>query len=304
MSPTPSGSTPDRHLAPGVRARTVTLRGVRSSYLAGGRGPAVLLLHGNGGSARRWELSLPHWNDAGVSFYVPDLPGFGGTEPFRQRPDLERYTVFVGDFISQVIPESEAARVAIVGHGFGALIAANFAVRFPRCVRRLVLADAVGARPRDSIVRRLSRRTRMRTWLAQALCSPRLFPFLVSRVLYRPARVPSWAIEALRRDFVRSAAFLDLLDHLSPEAASAYERVSVPTLVLWGAQDRLVRPRHGARLARRMSGAAWEALDGAGHLSMMDRPAEFVAAAARFLHARERDEQAVERVVEGQFSPG
>src|SRR5262249_45299273 len=62
-------------------------------------------------------------------------------------------------------------------------------------------------------------------------------------------------------------------------------RITAPTLLLWGRQDRLVVPRYGTLFAEKIPRARLETIDDAGHLLLLERPEAVAAALARFAAA-------------------
>jgi pimeloyl-ACP methyl ester carboxylesterase len=153
--------------------------------------------------------------------------------------------------------------VALVGHSFGAMACLGVAAALPGSVSRLVLV----APP-------------VRT------ASPRLVGNALP-VLRTLLRLPAGAALTLVTDFAtRSpAALLSAAGELlALDGDPGLEREpAVPTLVIWGARDAIV-PLGGADwLARELPGARLAVIPEAGHVPMLDRPAEFTAALRGFL---------------------
>ena len=70
-----------------------------------------------------------------------------------------------------------------------------------------------------------------------------------------------------------------------PDMRAHLGRISVPTLIISGAEDRLTPPAQGEALHRGIAGSNFFTLDGCGHLSPLERPAEVAALLAKFLNA-------------------
>jgi pimeloyl-ACP methyl ester carboxylesterase len=73
-----------------------------------------------------------------------------------------------------------------------------------------------------------------------------------------------------------------------PKLASRLHRVQCPTLLLWGAQDRLVPPSYGEAYRKHLPHAQWQTIPDCGHLAMFEREAAFVEAVTRFCRGGER----------------
>jgi pimeloyl-ACP methyl ester carboxylesterase len=100
-----------------------------------GRGRPILFLHGWVGSWRYW---IPTMQAVSVSFraYAIDLWGFGDSAKNPQRYTLDQQVVLLSRFMDQM----GIGRVALVGHGLGALVAVLFAKRYPEAVDRVMAA--------------------------------------------------------------------------------------------------------------------------------------------------------------------
>ena len=106
-----------------------------------GRGRPIIFLHGWVGSWRYW---VPAMQTAAMSFrtYALDLWGFGDTAHDNSCYTLNQQAILLDRFIQ----EMGIGRVALVGHGLGALMAILFTREFPQIVDRLMMVDV----PMDS----------------------------------------------------------------------------------------------------------------------------------------------------------
>ncbi len=226
-------------------------------YQVSGDGRPVVLVHGLGGSARWWrsttaELGRDH------RVIVPELPGFGYGRG-RRRFALGDAAPVLGGLVERL----GGGRVDLVGHSFGALLCMAVAAAEPERVRRLVLI----APP-------------VRT------ASPRMMGNVlpVMRTLLRLPR--GEALSVLGGFATKSPAALlraagEILA-LDGDPGPGVEP-TVPTMVMWGSRDAIV-PMDGADwLAETLPGAGVQVIPGAGHIPMLDRPAEVNAALREFL---------------------
>lgn len=217
-------------------------------YRAAGEGPAVVLVHGLGGTARWWtatEAALARTHRV----IVPDLPGFGYA--LRGRPfGLEDAPSVLGGLIERL----GAGRASLVGHSFGALACLGVAGALPAAVERLVMIGAPV-------------RTASPALLGNALPAARTILALPPAA----ALMVAWDIVTRSPAALLRAAGEILA--LGGEPAIAGEP-PVPTLVIWGARDALVPVRGAGWVARAMPGARVRVIPGAGHVPMLDRPGE------------------------------
>ena len=114
----------------------VTLEGEIIHYEVLGRGRPLIFLHGWIGSWRYW---VPTMQAASISFraYAIDLWGFGDTAKRPAMYALEHQIKLLEDFLEAM----GIGKIAIIGHGMGAVVALNFASRHPDIVDRIMLTE-------------------------------------------------------------------------------------------------------------------------------------------------------------------
>ena len=111
----------------------VDVNGIQISYRQTGAGPHLVLLHGLAGNARTWEIQFTSLSD---SFRITawDAPGYGVSDSLEA--DVEFYADILNEFTTLIGID----RTILLGHSMGGIIAGNFAGRFPKRVRGLVLS--------------------------------------------------------------------------------------------------------------------------------------------------------------------
>ena len=73
-----------------------------------------------------------------------------------------------------------------------------------------------------------------------------------------------------------------------PKLASRLHRIQVPTLVLWGASDRIASPDYGRAYSKLIAGAQFELIEGAGHYPHIERPELFTRKIVEFVSRARR----------------
>ena len=228
-------------------------------------GPLVVLLHGFPEFWYGWAEHVRGFADAGYRVAVPDQRGYNRSD---KPPDVAAYRPpeLAGDLVG-LIDALGHSSAHVVGHDWGAMVAWWTALAHPDRVDRLVPANV----PHPTVFRRTLKRSweqRLRSWYAAF--------FQLPRVPERLARAGNWrlVVESMRRtsrpgtfsaaDFERYRAAWSRPDAYRSmlnwyRATVRYrdepprERVTVPTLVVWGARDRF--------LARSMARESAEACD-------------------------------------------
>ncbi|WP_262284397.1 alpha/beta fold hydrolase [Micromonospora sp. MA102] len=247
-----AGLTSEFRLVDGLRTHT------RRSADPGGDGPPVVLVHGLAVS-HRYLTPLAVALSATHPVYVPDLPGFGLTERTGTAYDVPRHAAFLADWLAAY----RLGPVCLLGHSFGAEVAAALAARRPDLVSALVLAGPTS----DPAAR--SRRGQVGRWLLDTLREAKWqAPILLRDVLdARP-----WRVFATLSHSVRNSIEADLV------------RVTAPTLVLTGSRDPVVPAGWRVEAARLVPGGRTAAVPGAAHNVATTAPGQ-VADAIRDLLA-------------------
>jgi 3-oxoadipate enol-lactonase len=253
--------------------------GARLAYEVTGDGSAVALIHGFGLDRRMWDPQAEH---LAPRFRVVryDCRGFGASGPFD--PAVP-YT-HAGDLVA-LLDHLAIDDAVLAGLSFGGRVALHTALAAPARVRGLVLLDAVlDGVPwdRDSAVG-LDEVTRQvqaggipagwAAWLAHPLfATARERPDLASRLTAMVAGYPGqhWLGQ-------------DPHQQVRPEPIDVLEHVAAPTLVAVGERDVPCFREMSAVLARRIPGAQYRVIAGAGHMANLEQPADVNELLTRFL---------------------
>ncbi|HSQ73156.1 MAG TPA: alpha/beta fold hydrolase [Rubrivivax sp.] len=268
-----------------VRGQVVHLRdeGPRDDPLP------IVLIHGTSASLHTWEgwVAALKGQRRVISF---DLPGFGLTGPFAgdyARDDYrgDTYARFVFDLLDAL----RVPRAVVGGNSLGGEIAWRMAVMAPERVASLVLVDAAGtataseSMPLGFVVAKVPGLSRITEWVL-----PRsLVAQSVANVYGDPAKVTPELVdryfELALREGNRRALALRMRQAGSGEDAGRIATLRQPTLILWGARDRLIPPAAGRVFEERIPGSRLVVFDGLGHVPQEEDPARTVAPVKDFL---------------------
>jgi len=116
---------------------TVSADGIEWHVVEGGRGPAVLLLHGWPLTWFSWRKVMPALVDAGYHVIAPDLPGLGASSDSLVGYAKRDLAVVLAAFMEEI----GIARAAVVAHDMGAPVAYALARLFPLRLDRLAVLD-------------------------------------------------------------------------------------------------------------------------------------------------------------------
>jgi pimeloyl-ACP methyl ester carboxylesterase len=260
-------------------AETVSVGGLRVHVLSAGTGAPLVYLHG-AGDLGGW---LPALDRLAAEFRVvrPDHPGFNQSDDDATIGSVaalaERYL--------DVFDALDHDEFHLIGTSLGGWLAAEIALRAPARVRRMVLVDAAG--------------------LAPASPAPNMFEVEEGELIaltcgdeeslaagrQRDAAVRADAVlsERRRRNTATTARIAGDPYMHDPALPGRLAGLRVPTLVVWGALDGLFPVAMAGHWKNLVPDARSHIVSGAGHLPLVDRPAEFARVVVEFLSTDPRD---------------
>ena len=235
-----------------------------------GSGPPLLLLHGWGASK---ELMAPVAGRLpGRRAVIPDLPGFGGTAPPPAAWGPDEYARWVLDLLDRL----NIASTDIVAHSNGGRIAISLTARHPERVRRLVLTDSAGVRPRHG----LRYLWRVRTFkLLRAAAGWRWMPATLQRAAERRVEARGSADYRAASGTVRASMVRLVNADLRPQLA----RITRPTLLVWGDRDEDTPLSDGRLMEKLIPDAGLVLFEGAGHFAYAEQVDRFCRVVDVFL---------------------
>jgi pimeloyl-ACP methyl ester carboxylesterase len=248
---------------------------VELHVLTKGSGPPLIYLHPAAGLA--WDPFLDRLAE-GYTVYAPQVPG---TTPGQ--PDAIREVDNLGDLVllyEEAIRALGLERPVAVGQSFGGMLACELAAVFPELFGRLVVLDPIGLW-RDDVP--------VANWVA---APPEELPALLfhdpageaARAALTPPEDPEaavGAIAALSWALGCTAKFVWPIPDKG--LGKRLHRIRVPTLVVWGRDDRLVSAAYAEEFGRRIAGSRVEIIDDCGHIPQLERPEETFALVSEFL---------------------
>ena len=230
--------------------------------------PPVVLIHGAGGHHLYWPPQIRRLHNHRV--YALDLPGHGKSEGIGHHS--------IDDYVTEVMVFIKALKlnsVILVGHSMGGAIALSAAVRFPKRVLALgLLGSAARLRVSPIILQRASDPAKIAEAIRLVIdlsfapqSSARLRELAAQRMAEtRPA--------VLYGDFLACDDF-NITDQLS--------RISTPTIILCGAEDKMTPIKDSEFLRDHITGARLDIVSDAGHMLMLEQPDLVAEVLADFL---------------------
>jgi pimeloyl-ACP methyl ester carboxylesterase len=257
----------------GGQPETVSINGRPTVLMHAGDGTPFIYLHSTLGEAAMWLPFFQTWAKR-YRVLVPTHPGFGQSGGFDEIDSIEDMAFHYIDLLDALGLDE----VYLGGVSLGGWIAAEVACRWPERVKRLWIADAPGLwvpeEPLGDLFRVLQDRAKMRQLLFHDPTSH------MATLVIRDNPDEQGMLAACQSLTV--LARLTWERPYNPKLAKRLARIRCPTLLLWGAQDRLVPPAYGEAYRQQIPGAQLHLIPDCGHLPMFEREAEFVQAVAKF----------------------
>jgi pimeloyl-ACP methyl ester carboxylesterase len=252
-----------------------TKKGTRCRVLEGGSGAPLVFFHSAGGLLR----DNPFLDGLAQRFhvYAPEWPGYGESTGEELLEDMLDFALHGWDLVEAL----GLSRPHLAGHSMGGMIAAEMACLAPRDLGKLALVAPAGL------------------WLdAQPI--PDIFamlPYQLAEVLFHdPAQGQALLtggadlsdMEALKEFYIGSQRRLSMAGKIlfpipNRRLSKRLYRLTAPTLVVWGAADRLIVPAYAERWKAMIPGARVVMVENAGHMLPYEQPDALVRALGDFL---------------------
>ena len=273
--------------------------GNRIRYLQTGDGSAtetLVLIHGLGASAERWNPVVPLLG-GGYRVLAPDLPGFG----YSDKPVTDYTPDFFSAFLDGFLRASGAGHPRhIIGSSLGGQVAAEYAHAHPEGLERLVLVSPAGAMKQstpalDAYIMAAMYPNEQNATAAFEMMEGRQDPAGGGRGDARDTKEEGGGgpvdaafiggfIQRMRRPNAKLAFLSALLGMKNSELITPrLQTISVPTMVVWGADDAVIPIRFANSFVSAIRDCRFLRMDGCGHVPYAQDPNAFAEAVLRFL---------------------
>lgn len=272
--------------AGGLKQHSIDVKGLRIEYLEGGKGDALVLLHGLGANKDNWtrigKHLTPHFR-----VIAPDLPGFGESS---LDPDGD-YTISIqAERVKAFVGALGIKSLHLGGSSMGGSIAGAYASRYPKDLKSLLLIAPAGvASSKPSEMSRRLKEGKPNPLVVESVEDyERLLGFVFVKRPFIPRPIKKALIkEAIEHHQLNREIFTQLSSSVDvPPLEALLKGLSVPTLIVWGAQDMVLHVSGAKILESIMTKAKVEVMDAVGHLPMIEKPEETAALYVSFIELR------------------
>lgn len=261
--------------------KSAVIFGAKIHYVEAGdaKNPKVVLLHGLGASISSWQLNIVALSQK-YHVIALDQVGFGKSDKPMLKYRIGTYT----DFLDKFLSELKIEKASLIGNSLGGWIAADFALKYPAKVEKIVLADAAGLKPNLVDFNRIyalnfSTRDEIRALVKLVFYNQTLFgseAFVDESLRLRVAAGDGYTINSLIDSIKREEDFLN----------GRLGGIKQPTLIVWGKQDGLLPLADGEKFDKEIPNSELIVFDRCGHVPQVEKALEFNAAVLKFLEGK------------------
>jgi len=250
----------------------ILINGLKINYKIAGQGPAILILHGWGGSSDSWIQVQEILAREGFKIIVPDFPGFGKSKTPFEPWGVKEY----GNFVLNLTKILELQNFFLLGHSFGGRVAIKFSVLYPEKIKSLILCDSAGIKQKWGIGEKLIFQI---SKIGNAIFTPtplRRFKDKAKNLFYIFLRHRDYAkADGTMRETIKKVLTEDLLKDLP--------QIKIRTLIIWGESDKLVPVKYAHIFKEKIENSELKILPKIGHSPHLEVPEKLAKIIIQFL---------------------
>lgn len=253
--------------------------------------PTIVLIHGYTASLYVWKTVAPMLAEAGFHIVALDLLGFG----YSEKPSWFDYAISSqARVVARFMNRLGIGRATMVGSSYGGAVAATLALDYPERVEKLVLVDTVcNDNLKNHPILKLAAVPGVGEALTPFLVDSRAFQRYRMRGTLAPANhklITDERVEGILRPLTAADAHHSLLATSRAWSACRIEQdahlINQPTLIIWGADDKVIPPDDGHRLHDSILHSRFVILKDCGHIPQEEKSDLFVELVTEFCRDR------------------
>jgi len=236
-----------------IKENFVTVERLRVRYVESGRGPAVVMIHGNAGSIEDFEFGVIQTLSSNYRVIAVDRPGHGKSD----RPNATSVSVeYQARLLHQVLSSLRVDQPVLVGHSWGGALALSYALQYPQEVSALILV-APAAYPDAGESRMLQALAKspvlgdMTLILGRVILGKHVLKAGLTRA-FSPQAVPEEYFKRVASSWLGRKQLKAYLDDESSLNASLkqfskrYSEIDLPVVIMTGDHDAIVSAKENA----------------------------------------------------------
>lgn len=227
-----------------------TINGIKTNYIVMGQGKPLIILHGWNSNSERWIQVVEPLAKKGFKVIIPDLPGFGKSDPLQEPWTLNRYEAWTDEFVKYL----KLGDFYLLGHSFGGALASKIAVKHNQQIQKLFLVSAACIR----------KKTTKKSAFKTAAKIAKIFKFLPYYAFFRKA-VYKFIIRKSDYLYVDGIMKQTYLNVISDDLSFHLPFIRVPTVIIWGDKDQSTPLEDAKMINEKVKDSKLVVILGAGH---------------------------------------
>ena len=246
-------------------------------YLESGNSDNTLvLIHGLGASANRWEHVIPHFKEH-FRVIVPDLIGFG----YSDKPLVDYTTDFFSEFLKKFLEKLDIKNPVLIGSSLGGQIIAEYTLNNNDTVKKLVLISPSGVMKHSTPA--------LDAYVMAALypnqeAAKNAFEMMSGSSKNIDPKIVEGFVKRMRLPNAKMAFMSTLLGLKNSQILTEkLSSITVPTMVAWGELDPVIPVKYADSIVSTIKDCRFYRMDGCGHTPYVDDPEIFAKTVMKFL---------------------
>ena len=246
-------------------------------YLESGNSDNTLvLMHGLGASANRWEYVIPHF-EKNYRVIVPDLIGFG----YSDKPLVDYTTDFFSEFLKKFLEKLDIKNPVLIGSSLGGQIIAEYTLNNNDTVKKLVLISPSGVMKHSTPA--------LDAYVMAALypnqeAAKNAFEMMSGSSKNIDPKIVEGFVKRMRLPNAKMAFMSTLLGLKNSQILTEkLSSITVPTMVVWGELDPVIPVKYADSIVSTIKDCRFYRMDGCGHTPYVDDPEIFAKTVMKFL---------------------
>lgn len=260
-----------------MQEKFITIDGNKIRYLESGDSKeSIVLIHGLGASAERWEYVIPYL-EKNYRMIVPDLIGFGHSD----KPLVDYTPDFFSEFISKFLKKINISKTHLIGASLGGQISIEFASKHKDVVKKLVLISPSGLMKHS-------------TPALEAYVMAALYPTAIGakdafeKMAGAGKRIDPIVIERFVERMQLPNAKMSFMSTLlglknSEIITETLTKITSPSLIIWGEHDPVIPIKYAEDFVSTIQDCRFFKMSGCGHTPYVDDPEKFANTVISFL---------------------
>ena len=260
-----------------MEEKFISIDGNKIRYLeSGDSDKTIVLLHGLGASAERWEFVIPEFSKH-YRVIVPDLIGFGQSD----KPLVDYTTEFFSDFLSNFLQKLGITRTNIIGSSLGGQITAVFTSQHQEIIQNLVLVSPSGVMKHSTPA--------LDAYVMAALypdidLAKNAFEMMSGSSRQINQKIIESFVERMKLPNAKMAFMSTLLGLRNAEIITKLlTKITIPTLIIWGEDDPVIPIKYADDFVSSIQDCRFFMMNKCGHTPYVDDPQKFTKLVLDFL---------------------